>query len=220
VGPSFVLFDEFLGKDKWEYINSYVINNSGNFDRMPKDFPLRWERKTSSKYSSVYLQNKIIEDSLLEKLLSGEEEEKDILPAEALGLNKDMYSPPQVTSFLEGLFDLIGNQIRSVWGEETYHEGIHAVTSISEGDSMPDHADGYLLGNGLSCDFSSVYYINDDFEGGEIVFRNLGISVKPKKNSLIIFSESSSEKMIHGVNPVRKGTRYMSQCFFTKTHSR
>jgi hypothetical protein len=219
VGPSFVLFDEFLEENEWQYIISYIGENVDKFKKMPRDFPLRWEKKFSSEYGTSYLQNKVIEDSLLEKLLTGEEEEKDILPADALGLNKDMHSPPVITGFLAEVFERINNQIFNIWGAKTYYEGIHAITSISDGGSMPDHADGYLLGNSQPCDFSSVYYVNDDFEGGEIVFRNIGLSVKPKKNSLIIFYKSSSEKMIHGVNPVRDGTRYMSQCFFTKMQS-
>jgi hypothetical protein len=63
--------------------------------------------------------------------------------------------------------------------------------------------------NGIThpCTISFVLYINDDYEGGEIQFRDQlgGIPYKPPKNSLIIFP--ASEEYIHRVLPVTKGTK-------------
>lgn len=53
---------------------------------------------------------------------------------------------------------------------------------------------------------SMVYYINDDYEGGEINFPRFGISYKPNANEMLIFP--STYVYNHSVNPVTSGTRY------------
>lgn len=55
---------------------------------------------------------------------------------------------------------------------------------------------------------SFVYYINDDYEGGEIQFKDkaYSIPIKPKKDSLIIFP--SSADYIHRVLPVTNGVKH------------
>jgi Rps23 Pro-64 3,4-dihydroxylase Tpa1-like proline 4-hydroxylase len=55
---------------------------------------------------------------------------------------------------------------------------------------------------------SFVYYINDDYEGGEIQFKDkaYSIPIKPQKNSLIIFPSSSD--YIHRVLPVVSGVKH------------
>jgi predicted 2-oxoglutarate/Fe(II)-dependent dioxygenase YbiX len=57
-----------------------------------------------------------------------------------------------------------------------------------------------------------VFYLNDDYEGGELFFPNKKISIKPPKNSLLIFDSSNKDKL-HGVAPVVKGTRYTIASF-------
>lgn len=58
------------------------------------------------------------------------------------------------------------------------------------------------------CKISYVYYINDDYEGGEIQFEDKvsGIPIKPEKDSLIIFPSSSD--YIHRVLPVTSGVKH------------
>lgn len=53
---------------------------------------------------------------------------------------------------------------------------------------------------------SSIYYINDDYSGGEINFPRFNISLKPKSNQLIVFP--STYVYNHSVSPVIEGTRY------------
>jgi predicted 2-oxoglutarate/Fe(II)-dependent dioxygenase YbiX len=53
---------------------------------------------------------------------------------------------------------------------------------------------------------SSIYYINDDYEGGEINFPRFNISYKPKANEMIIFP--STYVYNHSVSEVLSGTRY------------
>lgn len=50
--------------------------------------------------------------------------------------------------------------------------------------------------------YSFVLFLNDDFEGGELVFDN--ITIKPIKNTIVYFTG----ELGHHVKPVLKGDRY------------
>jgi predicted 2-oxoglutarate/Fe(II)-dependent dioxygenase YbiX len=53
---------------------------------------------------------------------------------------------------------------------------------------------------------SIVLFLNDEFEGGEFVFPDLHIQVKPKPGLLVCFP--SDQNYLHGVNSVKSGERY------------
>jgi hypothetical protein len=61
--------------------------------------------------------------------------------------------------------------------------------------------------------FSSIIYLNDNFEGGETYFSDSKI-IKPKKGSCLTFSNS---KYRHSVNKINTGTRYTLSFWFTRT---
>ena len=56
-----------------------------------------------------------------------------------------------------------------------------------------------------------VFYINDDYDGGEIVYVNKGITHKPKANSFVC--HPAFEEYKHGVLKVKNGTRYILSTF-------
>ena len=53
---------------------------------------------------------------------------------------------------------------------------------------------------------STVYYLNDNYTGGEINFPRFGITFKPKANQMIVFP--STYVYNHSVSPVIEGQRY------------
>ena len=57
-----------------------------------------------------------------------------------------------------------------------------------------------------------MYYLNDDYEGGEIFFPDYNLKIKPKPNSLLMFP--GNENYAHGVKEVTKGFRYTYQVSF------
>ena len=66
--------------------------------------------------------------------------------------------------------------------------------------------------NHPKCDYGSqwitlgiVLYFNDDYDGGELIFKNKPISIKPKRNTLIVFP--ASEEYTHAVTEVYKNER-------------
>lgn len=63
-----------------------------------------------------------------------------------------------------------------------------------------DHGYSYI------CTLSSVGYINDDYEGGELWFDKFNLKIKPKAGDLYLFP--SSYIYSHASLPVTSGTKY------------
>ena len=79
----------------------------------------------------------------------------------------------------------------------------YLLTKWSKGSKMLPHVDTDAQKHQhIVC----MYYINDDYEGGEIVFPDYELTIKPKSNSLIMFP--GNENYLHGVLEVSKGFRY------------
>ncbi len=57
--------------------------------------------------------------------------------------------------------------------------------------------------------YTSILYLNDDFEGGETIVGNK--IIKPKKCKLISFN---GNKIKHQVNTITKGIRYTIPCWY------
>ena len=62
-------------------------------------------------------------------------------------------------------------------------------------------------------DLSMVLYLNDGFEGGDFVFPDLHIRVRPEPGLLVCFP--SNRYYRHGVEPVTKGNRYSMVTWMT-----
>jgi len=62
-------------------------------------------------------------------------------------------------------------------------------------------------------DISMVFYLNDDFEGGDFIFPEHHIRVRPEPGMMVCFP--SSHYYMHGVEPVTRGKRYSIVCWAT-----
>lgn len=69
----------------------------------------------------------------------------------------------------------------------------------------------------VARDWTMIWYLNDDYEGGKLDFCQLGITFNPKAGDMIIFP--SYFEFEHAVTPVTRGTR---KCLVTwiETESR
>jgi hypothetical protein len=63
-------------------------------------------------------------------------------------------------------------------------------------------------------DVSAIYYLNEEFDGGEIVFERQQLTVKPRRGLLLAFP--SDAEHVHEVFPVRGGVRYTMPIWLTK----
>lgn len=87
-----------------------------------------------------------------------------------------------------------------------YHPGGHYKPHI-DGEALFNDGSGQLRWKrNVERDISMVIYLNDNFEGGEIVFPHQAISIKPRKGMMVAFP--STHHFLHGVNPVTNGVRY------------
>ncbi len=89
-----------------------------------------------------------------------------------------------------------------------------------EGRSMTIHSDnswpdGSQIAHPTSFrTWSAIFYVNDDYEGGEIDFPLKKFVYKPKANSFVVFPSTS--EYLHGVREITKGTRYTVAIWYTQ----
>jgi len=62
--------------------------------------------------------------------------------------------------------------------------------------------------------FSSILYLNDDFEGGETFFPKIEKTIKPSPGKIYIWRNASDDlkldpKSLHGGHPVNSGVKYI-----------
>lgn len=62
-------------------------------------------------------------------------------------------------------------------------------------------------------DLASLFYLNDDYEGGELYFPKQNIQFKPKKGAAYFFPGDMN--YIHGVTEIKSGIRYTCPFFWT-----
>jgi predicted 2-oxoglutarate/Fe(II)-dependent dioxygenase YbiX len=78
-----------------------------------------------------------------------------------------------------------------------------------QGDWVPNHTP--------QRDVSAIYYLNEEFEGGEIAFEREGLVANPRRGLLLAFP--SDREHVHQVYPVRRGIRYTMPIWFTSQES-
>jgi len=116
-----------------------------------------------------------------------------------------------LSKYLNGVVEIV----KEIYEVDCFSESGPWIALAKKGGYMNMHCDGTFISNrDATTHFSSVYYINDDYDGGEFNMPVMGFKLKPKANSLLIFTHSSHEDMAHEVTPVISGDRFVSQGFF------
>ena len=100
---------------------------------------------------------------------------------------------------------------------ERYSLDIGKLTPLSiskyfEGKGMGPHIDSYS--DSPKEVLSIVLYLNNNYEGGELYFKNQNIKIKPEAGSLIAFP--SVDPYFHESMPVLSGIKYISPGFWIK----
>ncbi len=94
----------------------------------------------------------------------------------------------------------LNNTAVSFFGRDTYVE-LAEIVKWPMGSYQPYHTDDIRE----TTTFTSLTYLNDDFEGGETEFTSENLIVKPKVGRTILFDGKRFE---HGVKKVTDGIRY------------
>lgn len=87
-------------------------------------------------------------------------------------------------------------------GELRYWEAMNFVR-YGPGQHFQEHSDN---GYSYNCVVSLVSYPNDDYEGGELYFRQQNLTLKPKAGDLFVFP--SNYMYAHRAMPVSEGVKY------------
>ena len=99
-------------------------------------------------------------------------------------------TPPAIVRWLPG-------QLQMPHADKELHEGPDA--------GLPNDFPWY--------DIAGLFYLNDDYEGGELYFPLQGVEFKPKAGGAYFFP--GDKNFIHGVREVKSGIRYVIPFFWT-----
>lgn len=185
IGPGIVLINNIgNGKKYIETIEDYVSNGK-----------LFWQSDT----------NKKIDEDLDKKAMNT----MYIDNIRRRGL-ADPINPTETEILHERIFDRFDRDFKLAYEKYTQDFRVpvtqkedYEILKYNESNFFIDHVDDGLF---MTRKVSIVYYFNDDYEGGEIVFPRFNVEIKPKANQLALFPANYMYN--HNVNKVTKGTRY------------
>ena len=108
------------------------------------------------------------------------------------------------------LIDEPYKKLLEVWAEKTENDypstwitKNYTIRRYRTGGDMGSHVDKNTENPENSMDWTALIYLNDDYEGGELVFDDLGFKLKPSAGSIIFFPCLES----HRVKEVLSGTK-------------
>lgn len=148
--------------------------------------------------------------TILDELANAEESSwhQDSVDKESFWYGRNFHVSNFSETSRELIFD-IEEALGTVFSDWTR---IHEIQSIlrtkADGISLGEHQDNTAEGD-LNNMFGVVIYLNDNYEGGEIYYKDLGISYKPKSGDLVVHYAG----LTHGVKEVTSGIRYILTSF-------
>jgi hypothetical protein len=122
-----------------------------------------------------------------------------------------------------GLMARTGDRTRAVILEEYKPERIYSDSIMlcrwDVGKQLPPHIDNQDTHEYSTPwrNYSSLVYLNEDYEGGEIFFPRLDLSLRPSTGMLVIFSSGAEHQ--HGVTEITAGKRYTMPSWYTTDES-
>ncbi len=127
----------------------------------------------------------------------------------------------------DGLLDFSIKNINNFFGLSILAYKGCTIQRFVVGEKMDPHqdfAESYSDPNDYAPTVSMVYYLNDDYAGGEICFlpirplnaikESASIVIKPEANSCVIFDAN----LWHWVMPIEDGERYSYSVFYNAVH--
>ncbi len=133
-------------------------------------------------------------------------------------------SDNNIYSLVNKLAGLIKEKIDFKYGQRFLYDPRIWGRVWSVGDYQSPHSDSEYNNSELSLDIddsrptwnsdiprfladcSSLIYLNEDYEGGELIFPEYDLKLKPKTGDVITFPTNAI--YLHAVNKINSGTRY------------
>lgn len=120
---------------------------------------------------------------------------------------------PKIETLLR---ECVSQIINPFYDIEVSGSEIPQILSYSIGGHYKPHIDGESIWvsprgekiwkKSTDRDISTVFFLNNDFEGGDFIFPDLKIRVRPEPGMMVCFP--SNHHYLHGVEPVTRGKRY------------
>jgi len=131
--------------------------------------------------------------------------------------NVDCCDISTIIADVKELYDnIVKNVINPFYGFEIRDSELPQLLVYEPGGHYKPHYDAVarwknpdgsiIWKKSVDRDLSTILFLNDDFEGGQFVFPDLKINIRPEPGLLIAFP--SSEFYLHMVEPVISGNRY------------
>lgn len=126
---------------------------------------------------------------------------------------------PEIPKIIDGLVARLKPEIEAFFKVQA-NPTSPAVVKWLPGQLQHPHADKELHEDGNEgkpndfpyYDIASLFYLNDDYEGGELYFPQHGIQFKPKAGSAYFFP--GDRFYLHGVTEITSGIRYTCPFFW------
>jgi hypothetical protein len=186
-----VALEDFMTEDELSYLNDFIRSNE-NWDVTETHY----NENGTVIYDSDYWANRVATYPTIEK------------------------SDPQVPKIIQGMVERLKIEVDKFFNVDANPTSPAMVRWLPGQLQMP-HADKELHTGpdaGKPNDFpyydiAGLFYINDDYEGGELYFPNQGIQFKPKAGAAYFFP--GDKNYIHGVSEIISGIRYTVPFFWT-----
>lgn len=101
-------------------------------------------------------------------------------------------------------FDPVEKDYMQTYGIFSEWHDTYGILKYGSGQFFSNHIDDHPA---YHRRVSTVYYLNDNYTGGEINFPRFNVTFKPKANQMILFP--STYVYNHSVSPVIEGERYV-----------
>jgi hypothetical protein len=190
-----VAIENFMTEDELTYLNNFAKNNT-HWDVTETHY----NEDGTVIYDSGYWDHRVATAPILEKV------------------------DPKVVELITGMQARLKDRVDEFFAVDA-HPTSPAVVRWLPGQRQQPHADKELHegeNRGKPNDFpyydiAGLFYINEDYEGGELYFPNQGIQFKPKAGAAYFFPGDMN--YIHGVTEIKSGIRYVCPFFWTiKSH--
>jgi len=186
-----VALDNFMTDEELTYLDTFARNNT------------QWDETHSMYnddglciYDASFWENRVATDNTLNKV------------------------DPKVVKVIEGLQSRLKIEVDNFFNVDAFPTSAALVRWLP-GQYQHPHADKELhVGEDKGkpnefpyYDLSGLFYLNSDYEGGELYFPDHGIQFKPKAGSAYFFPGDIN--YLHGVTEITSGIRYVCPFFWT-----
>ena len=186
-----VALENFMTDEELSYLNNFIRQNN-NWDVTETHY----NENGTVIYDSDYWANRVATYPTIEK--TDPEVPKIIqIMVERLKIEVDKFFKVDASPTSPAMVRWLPGQFQMPHADKELHEGPDA--------GKPNDFPHY--------DIAGLFYINDDYEGGELYFPNQGIRFKPKAGAAYFFPGDMN--YVHGVSEIKSGIRYTVPFFWT-----